>query len=194
MYDYYDKFKEAADADTKERWSNQLRWEVARHAVGEEIVVYPLMEQYLGAKGKELADEDRTQHQEVKELLYKLESLSAGTDEHNNTLQRVMAHLKPHNDSEENNDLPPLEAALPEGASADAAARFKRTKKFVPTRYVGTNILYLSGKVLIRFGRAHPSAPNQPPLETMAGFLAAPIDKLLDAFAKFPTEEMKKSV
>ncbi|KZV59892.1 hypothetical protein PENSPDRAFT_594751 [Peniophora sp. CONT] len=175
MYDYYDKFKEATDADTKERWSNQLRWEVARHAVGEEIVVYPLMEQYLGAKGKELADEDRTQHQEVKELLYKLESLSAGTDEHNNTLQRVMAHLKPHNDSEETNDLPPLEAALPEGASADAAARFKRTKKFVPTR-------------------AHPSAPNQPPLETMAGFLAAPIDKLLDAFAKFPTEEMKKSV
>ena len=136
MYEYYDKYKEATDADSKERWSNQLRWEVARHAVGEEIVVYPLMEQYLGSKGKELADEDRTQHQEVKELLYKLEGFIVGTDDHNDTLQRVMAHLRPHNDSEETNDLPPLEAALAEGASAEAAARFKRTKKFVPTRYV----------------------------------------------------------
>ena len=41
MYEYYDKYKEATDADSKERWSNQRRWEVARHAVGEEIVVYP---------------------------------------------------------------------------------------------------------------------------------------------------------
>lgn len=39
--------------------------------------------------------------------------------------------------------------------------------------------------------RAHPSAPNQPPFETFVGFLAAPIDKLKDVFAKFPTEEMK---
>ena len=46
----------------------------------------------------------------------------------------------------------------------------------------------------MRITRAHPAAPNQPPLETMAGFLTAPIDKLLDAFAKFPTEEMKESI
>ena len=134
MYEYYDKYKEATDVDIKERWSNQLRWEVARHAVGEEIVVYPLMEQYLGQKGKDLADEARKQHVEVKELLYRLESLSAGTAEHSDTLRRVMEHLRPHNDSEEINDLPPLEAALPEGASEEAATKFKRTKKFVPTR------------------------------------------------------------
>lgn len=34
--------------------------------------------------------------------------------------------------------------------------------------------------------------PNQPPLETLAGFLAAPLDKLKDMFAKFPTDEMKQ--
>ena len=41
--------------------------------------------------------------------------------------------------------------------------------------------------------RAHPSAPNQPPLETFVGFLAAPIDKLKDAFASFPTEDEKEA-
>jgi hypothetical protein len=39
---------------------------------------------------------------------------------------------------------------------------------------------------------AHPNAPNRPPYETLVGFLQAPIDKLKDVFAKFPTEEMKE--
>lgn len=66
MYEYHDKYKEAfsrGDAGACDRWANQLRWEVARHAVGEEIVVYPLMEKHLGQKGKELADHDRHEHQ-----------------------------------------------------------------------------------------------------------------------------------
>ena len=37
--------------------------------------------------------------------------------------------------------------------------------------------------------RSHPSAPNKPPFETLAGFLAAPIDKLLDAFTSFPNSD-----
>ena len=65
MYEYYDHYKKARDAgdvDKSERWARQLIWEVARHAVGEEIVVYPLMEQHLGEEGKRLADEDREAH------------------------------------------------------------------------------------------------------------------------------------
>ncbi|KZV61017.1 hypothetical protein PENSPDRAFT_678670 [Peniophora sp. CONT] len=173
--DYYDKYKQATDADTKARWSNQLRWELARHSVGEEIVVYPLLEQYLGATGKKLADEDRAEHLDVKKLLSHLESLAAGTDEHNTTLDSIMENLRPHMESEETHDLPQLEAALPEGKSASIAKEFQRTKMFVPTY-------------------AHPSAPNAPPLETLAGFLTLPMDKLRDAFKKFPTEEMKKSI
>jgi len=34
-----------------------------RHAVGEEIVVYPLMEEHMGEKGLKLANEDRDEHQ-----------------------------------------------------------------------------------------------------------------------------------
>lgn len=176
MYEYYDEYKrakESADVDSQARWARQLTWEVARHAVGEEIVVYPLMEKHMGEQGKKLADEDRDQHQHVKELLYHLESLTAGQPEYHQTLEKVMAHLKPHNDSEEQNDLPALEPLIGAEGSKAAAAQFSRTKKFAPTR-------------------AHPSAPNKPPFETLVGLLAAPLDKLLDAFAKFPTEEMKE--
>ena len=63
MYEYYDAYVAASDADTRARWSRQLIWEIARHAIGEEIVVYPLMEKHLGEQGKKLADEDRADHQ-----------------------------------------------------------------------------------------------------------------------------------
>ena len=66
MYEYFDQYKTArssGDLDTAERWARQLIWEVARHAVGEEIVVYPLMEKHLGERGLSLANQDREDHQ-----------------------------------------------------------------------------------------------------------------------------------
>jgi hemerythrin superfamily protein len=174
MYDYYDQYVRAAgDKDAQTRWANQLSWEIARHAVGEEIVVYPLMEKHLGQKGVELADQDRRDHQFVKEKLYELESVQPGSAEHGSRLKEIMEHLHTHNDSEENEDLPRLEPALGEEGSKSAAKSFTLTKKFAPTR-------------------PHPSAPNKPPFETVVGLMTAPIDKLKDMFAKFPTEEMEE--
>lgn len=64
MYDYHDQYiKATGNTDAQERWASQLTWEIARHAVGEEIVVYPLMEKHLGEKGLKLADHDRAEHQ-----------------------------------------------------------------------------------------------------------------------------------
>ncbi|KAJ3809122.1 hypothetical protein F5876DRAFT_89620 [Lentinula aff. lateritia] len=175
MYEYYDNYKKAAgDVDAQARWARQLTWEIARHAVGEEIVVYPLMEQHMGHEGIKLADQDRADHQKVKEQLYQLESLTAGTTDYDTLMTQIMAHLRQHNDSEETQDLPRLEPKLGQEGSQHAAATFTKTKKFAPTR-------------------PHPSAPNKPPAETLVGFLALPIDKLKDMFSKFPTEEMKKA-
>jgi len=64
MYDYYDQYvQNTGNPQAQQKWANQLMWEVARHAVGEELVVYPLMEEYLGPDGKSLADQDRADHQ-----------------------------------------------------------------------------------------------------------------------------------
>ncbi|KAE9405681.1 hypothetical protein BT96DRAFT_915893 [Gymnopus androsaceus JB14] len=164
MYEYFDNYKKCTgDADAQARWARQLTWEIARHAVGEEIVVYPLMEKHMGQEGMDLANGDRKEHQLVKEQLYKLESLTAGTNEFDTLINEVTRKFQ---------DLPQLEPKLGHEGSQQAAASFTRTKKFAPTR-------------------PHPSAPNKPPAETLVGFLALPMDKLKDMFAKFPTEEMK---
>jgi hemerythrin superfamily protein len=68
LENYFSKIMTASpdDHDTMTRWQNQFVWELARHSIGEELVVYPAMEKYLGERGKQLADKDRTEHQEVR--------------------------------------------------------------------------------------------------------------------------------
>lgn len=54
------------DHDHQERYGNQFTWELARHSIAEELVVYPAFEKYLGEEGKRMADSDRKQHHKVR--------------------------------------------------------------------------------------------------------------------------------
>jgi hypothetical protein len=63
---FYTEYKAAAgNLDQQQRWANQLTWEIARHSIGEELVVYPLLEKALGEKGHALAEHDREDHQVI---------------------------------------------------------------------------------------------------------------------------------
>ena len=74
--------------------------------------------------------------QQVKQDLYRLESLSPGTEEYHKLIEDMMARLHHHNDDEEIKDLPALEAVISKESSKEAALSFKKTKKIVPTRSV----------------------------------------------------------
>jgi len=52
--------------DHQQRYGNQFTWELARHSVAEELVVYPAFEKYLGKKGKQMAEDDRKEHRLVR--------------------------------------------------------------------------------------------------------------------------------
>jgi hemerythrin superfamily protein len=74
LKDFYGKIINATDDDSKVRWQNQFTWELARHSVGEELVVYPAMEKHM-SNGKELADRDRASHQTVCVTNFRISSL-----------------------------------------------------------------------------------------------------------------------
>lgn len=61
---WYDKIINPTNEDEQVRAQNQFVWELARHSIGEEIVVYPALEKHL-ENGKKLADRDRQEHQVV---------------------------------------------------------------------------------------------------------------------------------
>jgi hypothetical protein len=61
---YYGNIKNAPRDDDKVKWQNQFVWELARHSVAEEIVVYPAMEKHVPG-GAKMAEKDRSEHQQV---------------------------------------------------------------------------------------------------------------------------------
>lgn len=65
LKEYYGNIKSAKDDDTKKRWRNQFVWELARHSIAEELVVYPAMEKYIKPGGHDMAEKDRQEHQVV---------------------------------------------------------------------------------------------------------------------------------
>jgi len=173
---YSHKMLGTHDSDTKERYKNQFSWLLAKHAVGEEIVLYPAYEKYLGSFGKEAADRDRLNYHQTKELLEYFQRLYPDSYEFGPKLRELMVGLRKHIRATEDNELPRLEKALKEreheegeNAAIELAKSFRRTQMFIPTR-------------------AHPWMPNKPPFETVVGFLSTPIDQLGDMFRKFPEE------
>ncbi|KAJ5250059.1 hypothetical protein N7489_000469 [Penicillium chrysogenum] len=163
---YYDNIIKTSDETEQTKWQNQFTWELARHSIGEELVVYPAFEKYV-PNGVELANKDRQEHQSVKEQLKKFQNMTPSDSEFIPTIKALMQDLSQHIKEEETNDLPALEGVLSQEESEKYSTSFGRTKMFVPSR-------------------SHPSAPDKPPYETAVGLLAAPIDHLADLFRKWP--------
>ncbi|CAI4213072.1 unnamed protein product [Parascedosporium putredinis] len=134
----YDKILSAKDHAEKIQWRNQFTWELARHSIGEELMLYPAFEKYV-RDGKSMAARDREEH---------------------------LMHIQ----EEEHEELAALEKALTPEESDAMVRSFQRTKMLTPTR-------------------SHPHAPDKPPFETVAGLMAAPLDKIRDLFRDFPKEK-----
>jgi len=166
LEEYYNNIKSASRDDEKVKWQNQFVWELARHSIGEELVVYPAFEKHI-PDGVKMAEKDRSEHQVVKEKLYEFQSMGPADPTFIPAIDSLWETLSQHIKEEEQDDLPALEKAIDAKSSEAMARSFDRTKHFVPTR-------------------SHPGAPDRPPFETVAGLLAAPLDKLMDVFRKFP--------
>jgi len=171
LEEYYKEVINSSDHDHQTRFGNQFTWELARHSVGEELVVYPAFEKYLGDKGVSMAESDRQEHHRVKELLKEFQKMKAKDAQYVPKLKELWSVLVEHINEEESQDLPALESALQSqaGQSESMAKSFGRTKAFVPSR-------------------SHPSASEHPPFETVIGLLTAPIDHVADIFRKFPNK------
>ncbi|KAF2840859.1 hypothetical protein M501DRAFT_931064 [Patellaria atrata CBS 101060] len=169
---YYNEVVNSSDPDHQQRYGNQFTWELARHSVGEELIVYPAFEKYLGPEGKQMADKDREEHHMVKELLKTFQNMKSTDPNYVPKLKELYGPLSEHIKDEEEKDLPALENALSKEGTADSqslAKSFGRTKAFVPSR-------------------SHPNAGENPPFETVMGLLTAPIDHIADIFRKFPDQ------
>jgi hemerythrin superfamily protein len=61
MQSYYNAIVSSKNADEKTCIQKEFIWELTRYAVSEELVVYPVMEEFL-PDGMAIADKDRHEH------------------------------------------------------------------------------------------------------------------------------------
>lgn len=166
------KILNSTNPDEQTRYQNQFTWELARHAIGEELVVYPAISEHV-KNGHDVAEKNRREHQDVKEQLKTFQEMSSTDPRFVPTLEALMKDLKHHIEEEEQDDLVKLEDAISQAESEALTRSFERTKMFVPSR-------------------SHPLAPSKPPFETAVGLLTAPMDMLADIFRKWPQEGKKE--
>ncbi|KAJ5815938.1 hypothetical protein N7447_008171 [Penicillium robsamsonii] len=160
------KILSSTKPDQQTRFQNQFVWELARHLIGEELVVYPAMITSL-PDGQGIVDKNRLEHRAVKHQLKTFQELSSTDPRFVPTLKGLMRDLGIHARHEEAVDLPRLEELLSKDESVELTKSLDRVQIFVPSR-------------------AHPLAPTEPFFETAVGLLTAPIDRLADLFRKWP--------
>ncbi|OAQ65264.1 HHE domain-containing protein [Pochonia chlamydosporia 170] len=155
---YYDNIVNSGDKSVQERYQNIFIWELARHCIGEEIILYPAIESYV-KNGQLVVARHRLENQQLMDTLRLFQSIRPGDAEFLLCIQSLFKDLGKRIKEEEAQDLIPLEKALENQDSYTLASNFQRTKGFVPTR-------------------SHPMSSKKPPFDTLDAFLATPVDKL----------------
>ncbi len=134
--------------------------EVVRHAVAEEMYVYPAMREHL-PDGDDAVEHDIEEHKELEQTMKQLEGLAAADPQFDAQLRRFEEQLRHHVEDEESEQFPQLRARIPRGQLIEIAEKVETAKKLAPTR-------------------PHPSAPNNPLFHKVVGPGVGLVDRLRD--------------
>jgi hemerythrin superfamily protein len=167
-YSNYKKFYKQGDDEEANKWFNQFVWEISRHSVTEELVLYPLIA-LQGEKGQKLADQSRAEHQEAKNMLAEIQGIN-DPELFEKKFDEIMATLRKHISFEEKEDLEYLRENVDQAGREAAGNTFALGKNIVPTK-------------------PHAAVPNKSAaLEAALGLFLTPIDNLRNIFEKFPSQ------
>jgi hemerythrin superfamily protein len=167
---FYHEFDKTSKEEDALKWLRQFIWELARHSIAEELILYPV---YKGKipQGESYWNKSMEEHRKIKVLLSEIESTS-DISKIRSKMKEVIDSLNRHTDMEENEILPLVKKHVSEAERISYGNTFLRRKLIVPTR-------------------PHPSVPDSiPTIQSLVGLLVAPIDKFRDViFSNFPDQD-----
>jgi hemerythrin superfamily protein len=162
------EFKNTEDNKLKNEKLHMIIKELSQHAAKEEMVVYPLMKTKL-PNGEALVQHALTEHQEVKEMLYKLDKMTVGTDREVDTLlAQCISNVQTHVREEEADLLPTLQQHCTQEELIAAGAKYVAAAAAAPSR-------------------PHPMAPAEPVAVAMMANAGA---KAMDAVRDLSRPEL----
>ncbi|WP_139006769.1 hemerythrin domain-containing protein [Arthrobacter crystallopoietes] len=107
--------------------------EVMRHAVAEEMFVYPAVEEHVPNGTKEV-EHDKNEHDEIVRLMKQVEDVDAADPEFMELIRELEAKLRHHAKDEESEQFPQLRAHIPAEKLVDLGEKVENAKKLAPTR------------------------------------------------------------
>jgi hemerythrin superfamily protein len=134
--------------------------ELVRHAVAEEMYVYPAMRKYL-EDGDKAVEHDIEEHKELERTMKRLEALDVTDTEFDDTLRQLETLLADHVQDEETEQFPELRRRIPQEELTELAGKVETAKKLAPTR-------------------PHPGAPNSQLFHKLVGPGVGMVDRLRD--------------
>jgi hemerythrin superfamily protein len=134
--------------------------ELVRHAVAEEMYVYPAMREYL-PDGERAVEHDIEEHKELERTMKQLEALDVSSGEFDDAIGKLEALLADHVQDEEVEQFPELRRLVPPERLVELAGKVESAKKLAPTR-------------------PHPAAPNSELFHKLVGPGVGMVDRLRD--------------
>ena len=142
--------------------------ELVRHAVAEEMYVYPAMREYL-PDGDEAVEHDVEEHKELEQTMKRLEAVDIPSPGFDEALGKLEAVLADHIQDEESGQFPQLRRRVPRDELFELAEKVETAKKLAPTR-------------------PHPGAPNSALFHKTVGPGVGFVDRLRDKLTSRATK------
>ncbi len=122
----------APDPEQRRDLTDTAIAEIMRHAVAEEMFVYPAIEKHL-PNGKEEAQHDREEHDELVQIMKRLEDVDSADATFLATVTELEANLRHHIEEEEADEFPRLRAHIPADELVTMGEKVERAKKLAPS-------------------------------------------------------------
>jgi iron-sulfur cluster repair protein YtfE (RIC family) len=155
-----------ADPGQRRDMADMVIAELMRHAIAEEMHVYPAMREHL-ADGDSRVEHDIEEHQELVEVMKDFEGLDAAEPRFLETLGRLEQVMRDHVQDEEGEQFPLLRAHLSPDELVGLGTQVQAAMAAAPTR-------------------PHPSAPHSALFHKTLGPGVGLVDKLRDKLTGRP--------
>jgi len=160
MVELIGQIEAAADAERRRDLADTVIAEVMRHAVAEEMYVYPAIKKHV-PNGAEEVEHDKKEHDEIVQIMKRMEDVDASSAEFMDLVRELEAKLRHHANDEETEQFPSLRAHIPANELVELGEKVETAKKLAPTR-------------------PHPHAPHSEMFHKSVGAGVGMVDRLRD--------------
>ncbi|MEX5297896.1 hemerythrin domain-containing protein [Kocuria sp. CPCC 205292] len=133
MLELLGQIEGTADAGRRRDLADTVIAEVMRHAVAEEMHVYPAMAKHL-PDGAEEVEHDKQEHDELVQVMKQVEGVDASEPAFLELIREMQSQLRHHIEDEESDQFPKLRAHIPAGDLVELGEKVETAKKVAPTR------------------------------------------------------------